>query len=604
MLVALGLIGGLLAPPDAAAAPPDDPATDVAARQDPEVAVPEPEGAPTDATAAPAEPTTEAASSSGFFAPDVGGDETAPPTDEARPPDAGGDDDVPPMPEVEDITPGVEPTPTEPAQPDPKSTKRGLFDRTRPDPDRKPAGSAGGSFFDPGRLEETGPAGGLIEIRGFIAANFFVATRSNVASRDEAGEFESLSPMPFFDASAASLYVGAPIYADVAYARISLDFLSIPQTQITASQPDIIAQANRRLFVESAAVEVNPFAWAKRAKPWFREGFKLTAGVFIVPFGREDEEHASPANWFISRPRAMTSNRVYPGTWSDVGASLKWKPTFREQSPIRPIEIDVGMINGDPCTQTRFQSSLYEPNVTAPPCTRRRRPGETGGVASDIPEPLPINAGFFGVAPDNNINKAFIARVRTFILPALDIGGSFVIGKHPEAVVPDPGETPAETGQALTWRVGGHIDVNFHEMFASDFPLPMVRGEVVYGIDRAADPSAFAAREVLGGYVQVAQMLFRRKKTRLPGLFLQYRFDHADPDLSLPGVVDGVPLRVDLASFDYRAETTLQGHTVGLRMPVVPRLSLKTEYTFVLEDGGTGNRIANDLFGLEAVVDF
>lgn len=557
-------------------------------------------------------PETAPAEPSPFFAPDISDDAEPPPTDPI--PDTEPDADVPPMPEIEDITPDADTPPMPeveditpdddtPPEPEPEPARTGLFDRTRPDPDRDPAGSKGGSFFDPGRLEDTGPAGGLIEIRGFIAANFFVATRSNVAERDDAGEFVTLPPMPFFDASAASLYVGAPIYADVAYARISLDFLSIPQTQITASQPDIIAQATRRLFVEAAAVEVNPFAWAKRAKPWFSEGFKLTAGVFIVPFGREDEEHASPANWFISRPRAMTSNRVYPGTWSDVGVTLKWKPTFRDKSPIRPIEIDVGVVNGDPCTQTRFLAQLYEPNFQAPTCSRRRRPGETA-EASDIPEPLPINAGFFGVAPDNNINKAFTARLRTFAVPSLDIGASFVIAKHPEAIVPDPGESPAETRQALTWRVGGHIDVNFDEMFSSKFPLPMVRAEIVHGVDHAADEALFADRAVLGGYAQIAQMLFRRNKTRLPGLFVQYRFDHADPDLSLPGVVDGVPLRVDLGSFDYRGETTLQGHTVGLRMPVVPRLSLKTEYTFILEDGGRTNRIANDLFGIEAVVDF
>src|SRR5690606_31471305 len=123
-------------------------------------------------------------------------------------------------------------------------------------------------------------------------------------------------------------------------------------------------------------------------------------------------------------------------------------------------EIDVGVFNGDPCTQTRFLASLYEPNVTVPACSRRRRPGETGAAAFD-PEPIPINSGFFGVSSDNNVNKTFASRVRVFPVPAMDIGGSFVIGKHPETTLPVAGETTAELGQALTWRAGGHIELLF-----------------------------------------------------------------------------------------------------------------------------------------------
>ncbi|MCX4241920.1 hypothetical protein [Paraliomyxa miuraensis] len=529
-------------------------------------------------------PPSEGAPSDGtFFDPGLDEDETAPPEPE---PEA----EAPPMPEIEELPP--------------RPSTRRWVDRTRPSPERPPAGSEGGSFFDPGKLEDTGPAGGLLQIRGYVAANFFVATRSNTLAREPSGEFERLRPMPFFDVSSATLYVGAPIYADMVHARMAVEFLSIPQTQITASQPDIIAQANRRLFFESAALEVNPFATARSTPRWFREGFKITGGVFIVPFGLEDEEHASPANWFISRPRSMTSNRVYPGTWNDVGVALEWKPTFREHSPIRPIQIDLAMVNGDPCTQTRFLASLYEPNFPAPSCARRLRPAERDDPSATVPEPLPINAGFFGIAPDNNANKAFVARVRTFPIPSLDLGGSFVFAKHPEPAVPEPGQTTAELDQAPSWRAGGHVDLRLSEAIGSRVPLPSLRGELVLGVDHAVDETTHADRRMLGGYAQISQPLFVRKRTRLPGLMVQYRFDHADPDLVVPGIVDGVPLRVDLSSFDYRGETTLQGHTVGLRLPVVPRLMLKAEYTFVLEDGGRGNRIANDLFGFEAVADF
>jgi hypothetical protein len=55
-------------------------------------------------------------------------------------------------------------------------------------------------------------------------------------------------------------------------------------------------------------------------------------------------------------------------------------------------------------------------------------------------------------------------------------------------------------------------------VFQSRYPLPHSRGEVVYGVDAAApqDPRKPGARRphMLGGYAQVAQPLWRRKKTR------------------------------------------------------------------------------------------
>ncbi len=527
------------------------------------------------------------------------------PTDPAPPmptveelPSKDGGGGPPPMPPIEELPPkGGDPA---------DSGRKGLFDLTPPSPDRAPAGADGGSFFDPGKLEETGPSGGAIQIRGYVAANFFVTMRTNTFVREDDGTFERLSPQPFFDVTSATLYVGAPVFSDVVYARMGLEFLSIPQQQIVPSRPDVIAQPNRQLYFESAALEVNPFTWAKNAGRWFREGFKFTAGVFIVPFGLEDESHANPANWFIGRPRAMTSGRVYPGTWSDVGALVKWKPTFREQSPIRPIEIDFGLVNGDPCTQTRFLDALFQPNQGPLRCARVRRQGEVDDPTAfgEGEGPPRINVGFFGVAPDNNTNKSLIGRIQAFPLPAINIGGSVAWGKHPEAVIPTGGQTTVDLQQGGSLRTGGHLELNFEDMFQSEFPLPHLRGEVVYGVDRAIDTVATADRHMLGGYAQIAQPLFRRKKTRLPGLILQYRFDHADPSLDTPGEVNGVPIISDFADTVHAGESTQQGHTVGLRFPVLPRFMIKAEYTFFREDGGPTNQLYNDLFGLELVADF
>lgn len=508
---------------------------------------------------------------------------------------------APPMPEIEELPPRGEDQDEAP-----EGKRRRLFDLEPPGPDREPAGIDGGSFFDPGKLEDTGPSGGAIQIRGYVAANFFVTMRTNMFAREDDGTFERLSPQPFFDVSSATLYVGAPVFADVVYARMSLEFLSIPQQQIVPSRPDVIAQPNRQLYFESAAVEINPFTWAKSAGRWFREGFKLSAGVFIVPFGLEDESHANPANWFIGRPRSMTSNRVYPGTWTDVGAMVKWKPTFRDEQPIRPIEIDFGVVNGDPCTQTRFIDALFLPEQGPLRCPRVRRAGEVGDPSALDPGEGPprINVGFFGVAPDNNTNKSLIGRVQAFPIPSINVGGSVAWGKHPEAILPTGGQTTVDLEQGSSLRTGGHLEVVFEEMFETKVPLPHLRAEVVYGLDRAIDTVATADRRMLGGYAQIAQPLFRRKKTRLPGLIVQYRFDHADPSLDTPGEVNGVPIISDFADTIHAGESTQQGHTIGLRFPVLPRFMIKAEYTFLLEDGGPTNQLYNDLFGLELVADF
>ncbi len=573
-------------PEPSTAAPVDAPdATDPAATPDADASAPED---------APPDPPASEREAEGFFGPAVVEPDTASPADDVP--------DAPPMPEVETLPS---------RRRAPAHDGRGLFALDPPAEDRPPAGTEGGSFFDPGKLHDSAPGGGALQIRGFVAANFFTTMRSDLFRRDAQGRFRRLDPLTYFDVSSATLYFGAPIFADVVYARIALELLSIPQRQDTGGTFDIIAQSRRFLFLESAAIEINPFAWASTQGRWFREGFKITAGVFIVPFGIEDEEHAAPANWFITRPLAMTNGRVYPGAWVDVGAVLKWKPTFREHRPVRPLEIDVGVVNGDPCTQTRFLAQLYTPSGLVPTCERKLRQGELaagltpsaggGGTRADNPLGFSLN--------DNNQNKALVGRVQLFPLPALNFGGSVVWAKHPEgAVTLMAGQSPADLDQARSWRVGAHLDLNLDQIAQPVFPLPHLRGEVVYGVDEAVDRPAderqLTDRKMLGIYAQIAQPLFRRKKTRLPGLIVQYRFDFADPDLQVPGTVGGVPLVSDVASALFPAETAMQRHTVGLRLPVLPRFTLKTEYTFALEDGGENNQIANDLFGLEAVVDF
>ena len=469
--------------------------------------------------------------------------------------------------------------------------------------DRKPIAGGGAGFFDPGKLGEESSGGGSIQIRGYLGFNFAVTQRTNVATRNEAGAFDQLKTLPYFGGGAANLYVGAPIYSDVVYVRIAFEFISIPRA--TAGAADVSPAFNPVVLMEAAALEVNPFAWANKAPRWFSEGFKLSGGVFVVPFGIEDEEHDAPVRWWVTRPLAMSAGRIYPGTWIDIGATIKWKPTFGSGKPIRPLEIDIGILNGDACTQTRSNDLLYRYQPVGKvdeTCERRLR---------DVEKINRADGSVLGIAPDNNGNKSFVARMMIRPVPALNFGGSFVWGRHPQSttsIINFLGTTFVDTKQAPTWRAGAHLDLNFDELLQSSYPLPHIRGEAVYGVDAAArqDPTnpLLADRHMFGAYVQVAQPLWRRKKTRLHGLIVQYRFDHADPDLAVPGRTSkGVAVPSDFSD-SFRYDEALQAHVVGLRFPVLPRFTLKAEYSFVREDGGRQNRLYNDNFSFQAVADF
>ncbi|MEZ4430755.1 MAG: hypothetical protein R3A51_24010, partial [Nannocystaceae bacterium] len=504
---------------------------------------------------------------------------------------------APPMPAVEEL-------PSRGDGPEEPPPRRGPTGVTIGGPkDRAPVGGGGVGFFDPGKLEDAGAGGGVVQIRGYLGVNFAVAERTDITARNpDTGTFDRLKTLPYFGGGAANLFVGAPVYSDVVYVRISMELLMFPKYQSGAA--DVSPAWLPTPILESAALEVNPFAWASKAPAWLRDGFKITGGVFVLPFGLEDEQHDAPVRWFVSRPLAMSSGRVYPGSWVDAGIGLKWKPTFGKSriSP-RPIEIDFGVVNSDPCTQTRATDILY----------RYRPVGQVDEVCErplrDV-EVARADGSVLGITPDNNGNKSIFARVQLWPVPALNLGGSLVWGTHPQSVIidPDAAGTYIDGEQAPTWRVGGHVDLNLDEALQSPFPLPHLRAELVYGVDQAVPVTPgfeplFADRRMIGGYAQIAQPLWRRKKTRLPGLILQYRFDYNDPDLAIPGVVDGVNIAVDFAD-QYLYDEAIVAHIFGLRLPVLPRFSLRAEFGLLLEEGGAGNQLHNNFFGLQAVADF
>lgn len=486
--------------------------------------------------------------------------------------------------------------------PDPETAS---IDRPMP----SEASMASGEFFDPQRLNTNGGFGSALQVHGFVAVNFYVTQRTNTRQRDADGTLSRLPSISLFDVGSTTLYFGAPVFTDLVYARIALELLFLPNQQsLGTTPPDVLGAARRALFVETAALELLVLGWVKHIPRWVGRDLKLTLGIFVVPFGLEDIEHAAPTNWFSSRPLSMTQGRVYPGTWADVGALLTWKPTFRHSWLSQPFQMDLGVVNGDACSQTRFNDALFSSTGLVARCERRTRDGEVD-AGDGAMEPSVAHIDAFGqgfVFPDNNSGKSVVARLRLHPVVATDVGASFVWGRHPAGgATPEVGETTADVDQPPSWRVGVHLDVALDEIIQVRFPLPHVRGEFVYGRDLAAngDPTQ-VDRTMIGGYVQIAQPLFRRKRTQLPGLIAQYRFDHADPDRAVPGTVNGVPLVSDVTSAIYYRETAQQSHTVGLRFPVVPRFTLKAEYSWIREDGGSTNQLANDRFVLEAVADF
>ena len=95
---------------------------------------------------------------------------------------------------------------------------------------------------------------------------------------------------------------------------------------------------------------------------------------------------------------------------------------------LTPIEIDVGMVNGDACTNTRFIDQLFTPTGLVARCERLLRPGETiePRLVPDGSERIDTPGGF--VLPDNNGGKSVITRLQVFPLPALNLGATGVAG--------------------------------------------------------------------------------------------------------------------------------------------------------------------------------
>jgi hypothetical protein len=159
---------------------------------------------------------------------------------------------APPMPPIEELPP----RPGAPTK-EPKIVLGGAKDR-------KPIAGGGAGFFDPGKLSDASSGGGSIQIRGYLGFNFAVTQRTNVAMRNEAGTFDQLK----------TLHTSAAARPTSTSARRSTATSSTPASPSSSSrspapQPgaaDVSPAFNPVVLMEAAALEVNPFAWASKAR--------------------------------------------------------------------------------------------------------------------------------------------------------------------------------------------------------------------------------------------------------------------------------------------------------------------------------------------------
>jgi len=385
-----------------------------------------------------------------------------------------------------------------------------------PSPEGATEEGAGG-FFDPAKLV----GARTLRINGTLDATVFAPTGPS-----RLGEFG-------FAEAGVGLYFGAPVYEDRLYASVALE---------TGAHT---GSGGARLSIETAQL-----TWAPVTE------LQVVAGLFLVPFGLEDGDHASPQNPLVTRPLSFAGAVVYPGTWSDAGVSVEalaaWAGSLR-------VYVVAGNL-------VHRRSDLREAQGFV---------NQAQGLVEGL-ETVQQAHSFSGnlQSRDATTLRSYGARLRlNKLVSGLDVGGSAIAGQH--------GRRGDAIGLELwTWGLGAHVDLELGVMLAgvlgAVWPLPQVRAElVVLQEDRAVpvgpDFSSYAwqGRGRSGGYVLVVQPL-------VFDVDLVARYDEFEPDTGESG--------------DRGLELS-----VGLRWRPAPGVFLKLEGQFTDAQGRAqtgGNSVA------------
>ncbi|MBH23942.1 MAG: hypothetical protein CMH57_05680 [Myxococcales bacterium] len=367
-------------------------------------------------------------------------------------------------------------------------------------------------FFDLGRLEGARE----LAVSGYLDAAFI-----NAQGEGRAG-------VPSFDQATAGIFIGSPIYEDKVYASLAVEFFN---------QPRAFNGLGRRLIVlEQAEIEL--------ATPV--EGLRVGVGGFLVPFGLEDERHASVVNPFITRPEVMSGGTIYPGTWSDLGVRVGWRVKGVGQAVVYSV-------NGDVANQRlALQTAL---GVNAAPLTdaeARQQDLHVFGFTA----PADINAG-----------KSYGARLSLDgLLEGVNLGGSAVWGRYDE------------DNERATWAAGGHLELVLGEALAGALgrvlPLPTLLGEYVRTAEEGSDTVAGRDRARYGVYGVALQPL-------IWDVELLVRYEFFDPDTE---------------TFDDEAQVI----ALGTRWTIYPNTFAKAEYR--IRDENRPDELKNNLFALQLAV--
>ncbi|MEL6177447.1 MAG: hypothetical protein AAFS10_00770 [Myxococcota bacterium] len=355
-----------------------------------------------------------------------------------------------------------------------------------------------------------------LSINGYLDAAFI-----NAQGTGRAGA-------PSFDQATAGIFIGVPVVPRKVHAVLGVEFFN---------QARAFGGLGRRLIVlERAEIMLDTPV----------PGLEVAAGGFLVPFGLEDDRHASVVNPFITRPEVMAGGTIYPGTWSDIGvrALWRWKGVGR---------LEAYSVNGDVANQRlALQTAL---GINAAPLT------DAEADQASVNQDLHI-FGFTSPA-DTNASKSYGGRFDVDeLVSGLAVGGSGIWGRY------DAEDTRA------TWAWGTHLELELAELFGVQWPLPTVWGEFVRTHEEESDTVAGRDRTRYGVYGMLAQPL-------LWDLELLVRYEFFDPDTE---------------AFDNEA----QALALGCRWTIYPNTFAKAEYR--IRDENQPDEIDNNLFALQLAV--
>ena len=173
-------------------------------------------------------------------------------------------------------------------------------------------------------------------------------------------------------------------------------------------------------------------------------------GIFYAPFGIEYHSYPGHKNKLVTRPKAMKSGHIVPGTWSDVGMRLNHRMSGIGQ-------VDFFVVNGD---------------------------ARNGGISRDS-------------SSGGNNNKSVGMRLQfDQLMKGVNIGGSFTQGRWDKK------------DNFSTTLYGAHMKIETDQMSGVAY-APIFLGEYVSGSYENDSAMTNRDRDISGYYLQISSMVYK-----------------------------------------------------------------------------------------------